>query len=384
MPGIWLGEAIDVLYPAVMDWVHHPSGSSKRALFEAYEGLTPRAKTAYDADVSNAFRREHGASTVVYRYKTRGDIGGASVSPVEPKYLDPSQYKKYQIEPSDVLVHYAQSEMPLGGKAFGHEKEIILRASARPVEVKTAYCYDFRKVARPIKINKDTIAHAVEADLVPELKRWLKRQPQDEPVGKQDVIADSIFYIEAVDGETLKIQVAVVGKPSNGDWASVLGGGVTKRTFKDGVGTVTIILWLNGAITPAEYLRKRFEPLSACRYETCVPYGLYSILIHEVTHAAEVSFGGRATYKVKNDELQDDVAYVNDPKEVRAFIQQIVDEVVGNSKHLKSHFQGRKLVDMLLRMSTTWTLIEKDLRANSKKLILTAVYQALQDEGLLG
>lgn len=142
--GIWLGEALDVMYPAAMDWVHHPSGASKRALFHAYEALPPKAKQAYDADVEQAFRGEHGSTALVYRYKIRGDTSGASVSPVEPRYLDPSQYRAYEMAPGDALVHYAQEEMPLGGKAFGHEKEIILRPGVKLKEIKTAYSYDRR------------------------------------------------------------------------------------------------------------------------------------------------------------------------------------------------------------------------------------------------
>jgi hypothetical protein len=151
--GIWLGQAIDTLYPAAMDWVHHPSGASKRALFDAYEALPSKAKQAYDADVERAFRGQHGSKAVVYRYKIRGDTSGASVSPVKPDYLDPSLYRAYEMDPGDALVHYAQDEMPLGGKAFGHENEIILRPGAQLKEVKVAYSYDRRMAAKALNLS---------------------------------------------------------------------------------------------------------------------------------------------------------------------------------------------------------------------------------------
>lgn len=148
---IWLGEAIDTMYPAVMDWIHHPSQASKRAIFDAYDSLSLKPKAAYDADVESAFRREHGATVTVYRYKAREDMAGASVSPVKPR--DSTAHKAFEIRPSDVLVHYGQEEMPLGGKAFGHEKEIILRPNARPMEVKLAgYSYD-RRAAKSIELS---------------------------------------------------------------------------------------------------------------------------------------------------------------------------------------------------------------------------------------
>lgn len=146
MSGMWLGMAVDVLYPLTMDWIHHPSSASKQALFQAYDDLAPKAKQAYDADVERAFRSAHGSKALVYRYKIRGDTSGASVSTVRPDYLSPTLYKAYEMGPGDALVHYAQDEMPLGGKAFGHEKEIILRPGAYLKEVKAAYSYDRRLV----------------------------------------------------------------------------------------------------------------------------------------------------------------------------------------------------------------------------------------------
>lgn len=133
---IWLGLAVDTMYPAVMEWVHRPS-AGKQELFDAYDSLEPKAKAAYDADVRGAFTRAHGgSSTVAYRYKDRPrHMGGMSLTTVEPNYLGRDLYSAYQVDAGDVLVHWAQREMPLGGKAFGHEKELILRkdASPRPV-----------------------------------------------------------------------------------------------------------------------------------------------------------------------------------------------------------------------------------------------------------
>lgn len=130
---MWLSLAIDKMYPSVMEWVHRPS-SGKQEVFSAYEGLKLKERSAYDADVHSAFSRAHGGSTTTaYRYKARPrHMGGMSLTSEEPSYLGRDLYTAYQVKADDVLVHWAQSEMPLSGKAFGHEKEMILRKDANP------------------------------------------------------------------------------------------------------------------------------------------------------------------------------------------------------------------------------------------------------------
>lgn len=128
----WLQVALEEMYPAVMEWVHLPN-SGKRQVLEAYDGLTGKARAAYDADVHSAFQRAHGGSVIGYRYKDRPrHMGGISLTTSEPSYLSRDLYTAYEVKAADVLAHWAQEEMPLGGKAFGHEKELILKKDANP------------------------------------------------------------------------------------------------------------------------------------------------------------------------------------------------------------------------------------------------------------
>lgn len=129
---VWLDLALDKMYPPVVDWVHRPSGG-KQAVFDAYAAMRPKERAAYDADVREAFLRAHGGETVVaYRYRSWPEnMGGRSLTTAEPS-LSPDAYRAYLVNVRDVLVHWAQPEMPLSGKAFGHEKELILRSDARP------------------------------------------------------------------------------------------------------------------------------------------------------------------------------------------------------------------------------------------------------------
>jgi hypothetical protein len=116
-----------------MEWVHYPNTSGKKSVFEAYESLRPQEQAAYDADVAQAFQRAHGSTAIAYRYKNRpSHMGGMSLTTREPTYLEPDKYSAYELHAADVLVHWGQSDMPLASKAFGHEREVILRPDANP------------------------------------------------------------------------------------------------------------------------------------------------------------------------------------------------------------------------------------------------------------
>ena len=121
------------LYPAIMDWVHRPSAGKKEVL-DAYASLTKEEKLAYDLDVKRSFLQVHGADRAIfYRYrKNPADMGGRSLSSRKPQ----APHEAWIVRRDDVLCHYGQVDMPLASKAFGHEKEIILKADAKPARTK--------------------------------------------------------------------------------------------------------------------------------------------------------------------------------------------------------------------------------------------------------
>lgn len=242
--------------------------------------------------------------------------------------------------------------------------------------------YFKNKSGRQIPIDKRFIGHFVEHDLMPKVERWLKRQPQDEPIGAQSMgtIAQDRLMLDMSDGRTSINLIVAVGAQSSGfPGAAVLGGGFAKSDR-------VIALYMNGAITPKDYLStRRLQPLHECTYETCLPYGLFSILIHEATHAVDLSLK-EIEYSPSDVIEQGEKAwgpYVNDPNEVRAFMQQVVDEVVRSAGKIKSHFSGQKLVEVALKMSTTWSLVGKHLNPSNKAKILKAVYLGLDEAGLV-
>ena len=130
--------ALDKLHGPLVEWIHRPS-SGKQALLDAYASLTERQRAALAADVERAFVVAHGRDRVTaYRYRSTGGWGGASLSTVEPTWLRRGSYQAVEVTASDVMVHWAQPDLPLGGKAFGHERELILKPDARPQRIEAA------------------------------------------------------------------------------------------------------------------------------------------------------------------------------------------------------------------------------------------------------
>jgi len=256
--------------------------------------------------------------------------------------------------------------------------------------------------ARPVWLDTKAVAHFVEHDLVPAITRWARRQPADEPIGAATGIARDHITIDEADGRsTLTVEVRIESRPSKAAYAAVLGGRAQ--------GADSITLDLNGAMKARELTpewadvptpkgsydtsKGRLSPLHACKHETCLPYGLYSLLIHELTHIAESRYRKDLSYSPSDVIQRGEAAwgpYVNDPSEVRAFMQQIVDEVGHNAKNdaIRNHVRSKAnpdqaLIDTALKMSTTWGAIEKHLTPANRARILKAVYDGLVRKGLL-
>jgi len=263
-----------------------------------------------------------------------------------------------------------------------------------------AHCVSsrYRVATRPIPIDKWEVAKFVAKELVPDILRWLQRQSEDDPIGAVQGIASGVIEIESSDGkETLRAYVYVESKAARGKWAAVLGGSAGKRKWEGGEARVQVILWLNGALSPKEWFDEnpvtggRLQPYPGCSSERCLAYGLYSILTHELTHAAESMFEGREpTYYQRGpggeQAVTDETAYINDPKEIRAFMQQIVDEALryATTPMIRDNAKDAKhLIDLALKLSTTWKAIDPHLTRANRARILKAVYEALNREGLV-
>jgi hypothetical protein len=147
----------------------------------------------------------------------------------------------------------------------------------------------------------------------------------------------------------LKIEFVNQGRPFR-QW--VVGGQVQSRHFRPNTWGSKTAITINFSFeqSPQSYIDNRAE----------VEKEAYSVLIHEITHLMDM------LPQIGHKDSDDDYVYYNRPTEVRAFMQQIVDEI-----------QGASSVPQALAMSKTWKRIGWALKPESKKLILKAVYQAV-------
>lgn len=106
---------------------------------------------------------------------------------------------------------------------------------------------------------------------------------------------------------------------------------------------------------------------------------IFSVLIHEFTHAAD--YGKGKGWGTSTSENQTNSSYHNDPREVRAFLQQILEETeeyirkfVGDDTFGLSD-QVTDLINLALKESFTWKRIEPDLTPENRKYILRNVGQ---------
>jgi hypothetical protein len=122
---------------------------------------------------------------------------------------------------------------------------------------------------------------------------------------------------------------------------------------------------------------------------------LRSILLHELTHALDYLSKKIQTNQPDKVTRLESLGispedYFNSPDEVRAYMQQIVDEVVAFSKDPKFQaFMLRKYptnlkqawIRQVLAMSETWKQIKPYLNSSNSNKILKAVYTVLDEAG---
>lgn len=125
---------------------------------------------------------------------------------------------------------------------------------------------------------------------------------------------------------------------------------------------------------------------------------LYSILLHEVTHALDP----RVRKVVCADEYDRDpsydsggTGYWNAPEEIKGYGQQVIDEVLDQYQRLsgkraialdaarKGRTLQQHLVEIGLRNSPTWQKIQTRMGERERRLILRDLYQELAEHGLV-
>lgn len=140
---------------------------------------------------------------------------------------------------------------------------------------------------------------------------------------------------------------------------------------KRGDGYREINLFLNG-LKSVEAFRKQ---------KPRVIKDIFSAMLHELTHAKDIS--SPKMYKTdERGDLDSKENYHNDPREIRAFMQQVVHEV---SEYIDDTWNllgtdidvNSSLIEKGLAESETWQFIKKHLTPQTKRLILRTVGQSV-------
>lgn len=250
------------------------------------------------------------------------------------------------------------------------------------------YDYD-RTAARPIPVDKPALAKLAK-QLVTELPKHLKFRPDDMDQRLswcRQFRPNWGFQLGVY--ETTDVKGGYVGVPVRVKWANmedwnptrqwIAGGGVLTRHFeRGGVGSkLEMYVKINAARTPNEMLTH----LDRIEKEA------FSVLIHETTHLRDLLKGVDAYQEAEEGEGKD-ALYYNSPREVRAFMQQIADEVIEfvekEAKVLGVGTWGIALngrtLDRALDMSITWDRVRKSMAPANLKLVIKGVERALRDE----
>jgi hypothetical protein len=243
-------------------------------------------------------------------------------------------------------------------------KKLVLRGVYKAIQdLVDGMSSTVRMAARPIRIDKAQVKRKTE-EIAEDIWRRLKRMPQDEPVGR--FVLNFNVVIRNTDGENIETVIVVKMQPSSS--VDLVPGGGTGKAVRTGQSAIVVLL--NGRYNPPVFNPKASRFMDE----------LYGILLHEFTHIADkYKGGGPTTRHVKTLEEMDAEKYYNRPSEVRAYMQQIVDEVRKYFPKIRKHFDRKESVHLALRTSQTWKEIEPYLNRRNRNRILNAVWNSIQD-----
>jgi hypothetical protein len=250
-----------------------------------------------------------------------------------------------------------------------------------------AYDYDRREAARPIPINKGMVQNTADK-IIRELPKHMKFRDLSSPLymtrGWTPKWGFYVGVYETTDVQGYPVNVPVeVGSKSTVVWDSprrwVDGGAVKSRYRADGKGKAkgygskwALRINFNSNRSPQDIL----DNLSGVKRE------LISVLSHEVTHLRDLLRHKGDAHEDSPDAVE---RYYNEPTELRAFMRQVVDEVLAHADEVGRDTEGfglylnNNFVDRALESSATWDRIRKHLFPKNRNLLLKAVVRSLQD-----
>ena len=220
---------------------------------------------------------------------------------------------------------------------------------------------------RAIRIDKSRV-RLLATHLTLELERFVARRTA--PLDQRVIASDFVYQLPNVRGHDVSARIVLAARPSSSH--EMFTGGA-KGTHKP-TGEPVVVVWVNGSI-PAD---KIYD--SCSRFPGVVEKYIYRILIHELTHVADIvpESAGREEQEV----YEDLVAYYNAPHEVRAYLQEVLDEV---ASHIHQFEKLRRVLGTTLAVSSTlglsraWADIEPYLNETNKRRFYRAVTQLARE-----
>lgn len=248
-----------------------------------------------------------------------------------------------------------------------------------------AYSYD-RTAARPIQIDKvqaRRLANKARRMLPGQLR--FRADDMEGPLKyARGFNPNKWFYhvgvasMTDVRGQQVEVPFQVQSKsdPTWGPRRWIAGGGVATRKFHDSPirSKLSLYVTINTERSPKDLIEHLDE----------VEDEIFSVLAHEFTHLRDL------LTEDAPDAGQDLEAYYNRPTEVRAFMQQVVDEVLRRLHKLGDQpgggwiFAGpgpsSQFIEDRLYESLTWDRVHRYLTPATEHLMLKSVARAIQDE----
>lgn len=235
--------------------------------------------------------------------------------------------------------------------------------------------------SKPTPIDKPAVMDYVEmlADDIVVAARDATAEHDNDYIDDNDLLLESEFGVADVKTKAWRtfpvIVRSIVKSEKINQGPLVVGAGAG-----DVDGQFIIEIVIEGAYT--------WQKLKELRYHFVKE--LYAAMLHELTHAADHAYDnataqlGRPPYMAKDGSI-DDAEYWNDPRELRAFIQEVVEEALARAEtFMRSRYGENVTREQVLEYvygGKTWKQVSEHTNERNRAKILKAVYTALVDAG---
>ena len=231
---------------------------------------------------------------------------------------------------------------------------------------------------RPIRQDREAVERLVDRLLAKIAANGQGRlnervNPTRDPIE----IAQGWIALAPVRGELIRVRVFVTA--AKGEVGFINGGGLGRYD-----GEPIVIIEANGKY-----------PWSTLSKSSILRERLYSVLAHELSHAADVFYrrSSVATPRkasegaLREGDIPDLAAYYNHPGEVRAYMREIFESVRPDVREMMSHSLGRQwglggTVWRIVETDPTWEQVAPHLTPRNRARMLRGIVRAFEDEGL--